>query len=113
MLKSDSSQPEFVRPVWSYLDGALNDARINKGREQLNVQRALLGGVSRDYGVPPETIVAIWAMESNFGGNIGSYNVVEALADPGMARPPRGLRPRTASRRPQDHRPGRRGAPTA
>jgi membrane-bound lytic murein transglycosylase B len=80
VLKADGSQPEFVRPVWSYLDGALNDARINKGREQLNVQRALLGGVSRDYGVPPETIVAIWAMESNFGGNIGSYNVVEALA---------------------------------
>jgi len=80
VLKADGSQPEFVRPVWSYLDGALNDARINKGRDQLNVQRALLGGVSRDYGVPPETIVAIWAMESNFGGNIGSYNVVEALA---------------------------------
>jgi membrane-bound lytic murein transglycosylase B len=80
VLKADGSQPEFVRPVWSYLDGALNDARINKGREQLNVQRPLLGGVSRDYGVPPETIVAIWAMESNFGGNIGSYNVVEALA---------------------------------
>ena len=80
VLKSDSSQPEFVRPVWSYLDGALNDARINKGREQLNTQRVLLGNVSRDYGVPPETIVAIWAMESNFGGNIGSYNVVEALA---------------------------------
>ena len=80
VLKADGSQPEFVRPVWSYLDGALNDARISKGREQLNAQRALLGGVSRDYGVPPETIVAIWAMESNFGGNIGSYNVVEALA---------------------------------
>jgi membrane-bound lytic murein transglycosylase B len=80
VLKADGSQPEFVRPVWSYLDGALNDARINKGREQLNAQQVLLGGVSRDYGVPPETIVAIWAMESNFGGNIGSYNVVEALA---------------------------------
>ena len=80
MLKADGSQPEFVRPVWSYLDGALNEARINRGREQLNTQRALLGGVSRDYGVPPETIVAIWAMESNFGSNIGSYNVIEALA---------------------------------
>src|SRR4051812_18299566 len=80
VLTADGSQPEFVRPVWSYLDGALNDARINRGREQLNTQRALLGGISRDYGVPPETIVAIWAMESNFGTNIGSYNVVEALA---------------------------------
>lgn len=80
VLKSDGSQPEFVRPVWTYLDGALNDARIGKGREQLNIQRPLLAAVSRDYGVPPETIVAIWAMESNFGSNIGSYNVVEALA---------------------------------
>ena len=80
VLTADGSQPEFVRPVWSYLDGALNEARINRGREQLNTQRALLGGVSRDYGVPPETIVAIWAMESNFGSNIGSYNVIEALA---------------------------------
>ena len=66
--------------TWTYLDGALNESRVNRGREQLNTQRALLGGISRDYGVPPETIVAIWAMESNFGSNIGSYNVIEALA---------------------------------
>ena len=80
VLTADGSQPEFVRPVWSYLDSIVNEARVNRGREQLNTQRALLGSIGRDYGVPPETIVAIWAMESNFGSNIGSYNVVEALA---------------------------------
>ena len=80
VLASDSSQPEFVRPVWTYLDGAVSETRITRGREQLSVQRGLLSGVERDYGVPPEIVVAIWAMESNFGANMGSYNVVEALA---------------------------------
>ena len=44
VLASDSSQPEFVRPVWSYLDGAVSETRITRGREQLSVQRALLSG---------------------------------------------------------------------
>ncbi|EWY42740.1 murein transglycosylase [Skermanella stibiiresistens SB22] len=80
VLASDSSQPEFTRPVWAYLDSALNDTRVNRGRDQLGVQRGLLAGVENDYGVPAEVVVAIWAMESNFGQNMGSYNVVEALA---------------------------------
>src|SRR5690606_17647484 len=32
VLKSDSSQPEFTRPVWEYLDGAVSASRIGRGR---------------------------------------------------------------------------------
>ncbi|MEJ6656573.1 MAG: lytic murein transglycosylase, partial [Pseudomonas sp.] len=35
VLKADGSQPEFARPVWEYLDGALSSQRQATGRIML------------------------------------------------------------------------------
>jgi membrane-bound lytic murein transglycosylase B len=80
VLAADSSQPEFVKPVWSYLDGAVSDARVGRGRELLGIRQPVLAAMEHDYGVPAEIVVAIWGMESNFGANMGGHNVIEALA---------------------------------
>ncbi|OEC33268.1 membrane-bound lytic murein transglycosylase B [Pseudomonas cuatrocienegasensis] len=80
VLKADSSQPEFTRPVWEYLDGAVSQTRINRGRVLLVQQRGDLSRIEQRYGVASEILVAIWGLESNFGGNIGTHNVVRSLA---------------------------------
>ncbi|SDH49712.1 membrane-bound lytic murein transglycosylase B [Pseudomonas flavescens] len=80
VVKADSSQPEFSRPVWEYLNGAVSPSRIARGRILLTQNRALLNQIEQRYGVDAETLVAIWGMESNFGSNIGSHNVVRSLA---------------------------------
>ena len=41
----------------------------------------LLKEVELTYGVPGEIIVAIWGIESSFGGFVGNTNAVEALAN--------------------------------
>lgn len=80
VIESDASQPEFVRPVWSYLDSAVSDARIVRGRERLAANAPLFAAVEGRYGVPAEIVAAIWGMESNFGGNVGTLPVIPALA---------------------------------
>lgn len=73
-------QPEFVRPVWAYLDGAVSSRRVSEGKALLAQDAALLSGIEARTGVPKEILVAIWAMETDFGHDEGSYNLFATLA---------------------------------
>jgi membrane-bound lytic murein transglycosylase B len=74
------AQPEFVRPVWDYLASAVSEMRVKDGREAEKTHRALLNGLKRSYGVPPEVLTAIWGLETAYGRSVGSFNIFEALA---------------------------------
>ena len=76
----NEKQPEFVRPIWEYLAGAVSEARINRGREQIASRAALFSRLQAAYGVPPEILTAIWGIETGFGQNEGTFNLFEALA---------------------------------
>jgi membrane-bound lytic murein transglycosylase B len=80
VLAADAAQPEFTRQVWAYLDGTVTPARVARGRELLDLHAPLFAEVEERYGVPPGIIAGIWAMESNFGSNIGSTPILRALA---------------------------------
>lgn len=80
VIDADRSQPEFSRPVWEYIEGALSATRVRKGQALLTQHRALLDGIERQYGVDRQTLVAIWGMESNFGQFMGSKSVIRSLA---------------------------------
>jgi membrane-bound lytic murein transglycosylase B len=80
VVAADSSQPEFTRPVWEYLDGAVSARRIANGQAQYAQQQATLSRIEQRYGVQAEVLVAVWGMESAYGNNIGSNNVIRSLA---------------------------------
>ncbi len=73
-------QPEFVRPIWDYLAGAVSDWRVSKGEETLAVNAALFVRLEKTYAVPRETLAAIWGIETGYGQSQGSFNLFEALA---------------------------------
>jgi lytic murein transglycosylase len=51
------------------------------GRQMLQRHAALLARVEKRFGVPPEIIVAIWGLESDYGkGDIGKMPVLRTLA---------------------------------
>src|SRR5579863_10182189 len=72
-------QAEFVRPVWSYLDNAVSARRVTLGRQLLADDGALLSGIEARTGVPKEILVAIWGMETDYGHDVGSYNLFATL----------------------------------
>ncbi len=80
VIAADNSQPEFTRPVWEYIDGAVSVSRIAQGRLLKAQHRPTLKAIRSTYAVDHEVLIAIWGMESNYGSNIGSHNVIRSLA---------------------------------
>ncbi|MBS7664068.1 lytic murein transglycosylase [Pseudomonas lalucatii] len=80
VIAADSSQPEFSRPIWDYIDGAVSTPRVAQGRLLKAQHRPTLKAIRSAYAVDHEVLIAIWGMESNFGSNIGNNNVIRSLA---------------------------------
>ena len=80
VLERDAYQPEFVRPIWAYLDSAVSPTRIETGRAKARAHRGVLNRIEERYGVDAETVVAIWGLESAYGAVMGDFRVIEALA---------------------------------
>jgi lytic murein transglycosylase len=55
-------------------------ARIARGKELLRTHAALLAKIEAAFGVPPEVLVAIWGLETEFGANTGSRSCLRSLA---------------------------------
>ena len=84
VIQLDQSQPEFTRTVWDYLDNAVSAQRIARGQDKLLQLRPQSDALTARYGVPTEILVAIWGMESNYGGFVGDIPTIDALATLGF-----------------------------
>jgi lytic murein transglycosylase len=76
----NDSQPEFVRPIWTYIAGAVSPSRIAEGRAHFAARRAALAETGARTGVPVEVAIAIWGLESSYGAVKGGSDVPRALA---------------------------------
>ncbi len=74
------AQPEFVKPIWSYLDSAVSPSRVTHGQQALAGQYTFLTGLEARTGVPKEILVSIWGNETAYGAGLGEFNIFEALA---------------------------------
>ena len=74
------NRPAEKKKQWhQYRAIFLKDKRINEGLLFWNKHKDTLEAVSKSSGVPIEIIVAIIGVETNYGGNKGSYRVIDAL----------------------------------
>jgi membrane-bound lytic murein transglycosylase B len=83
-VELDRNQPEFTRTFWEYLDAVLSPKRIATGQQKLSELRAEVDAATTRYGVPGPILMAVWGIESNFGGNYGDVPVIDALATLGF-----------------------------
>lgn len=80
VIELDRKQPEFTLTFQQYVERVVPQGRIDKGRQLLAENRALLETISRKYGVPARYIVALWGVETDFGRITGGFPVIAALA---------------------------------
>lgn len=80
VVELDRRQPEFTSTFWGYFNSAVSEGRIRDGRAMLARHGVLLNRISRQTGVPAAVLVAFWGVETNYGRNLGGFNVIEALA---------------------------------
>jgi membrane-bound lytic murein transglycosylase B len=77
VLSKASSQAEFVKPVWEYLDGAVSAKRLENGRDMLKQYDRQLRQIEQHFGVDRSVIVAIWGMESSYGQVLTNDKIVK------------------------------------
>ena len=82
MLAFDRRQRgTFNKTFEQYVSTRVGPGRINTGRAMLQRHASLLSRIERQFGVPPQIVVAIWGLESDFGkGDIGKMPVIRTLA---------------------------------
>ena len=79
-IKLDRNQPEFKLTFQEYKSKVVSDYRINKAKIEYKKNKPLLDKIEKKYGVNGRLLIALWAIESNFGNNIGKFNLFHTLA---------------------------------
>ncbi|HRE55548.1 MAG TPA: lytic murein transglycosylase B [Candidatus Competibacter sp.] len=74
------SKPAESKPWHTYRPIFMTAKRIDGGVAFWRANAAALARAEQVYGVPPEYVVAIIGVETQYGGNMGKYRVLEALA---------------------------------
>src|SRR5262245_8591048 len=71
----------FRKSFEEYAATRVTGGRISGGRQRLQKYGPLLARIEQQFGVPPQVVVAIWGLESDFGvGDIGKLPVVRVVA---------------------------------
>ncbi|HEY1068916.1 MAG TPA: lytic murein transglycosylase B [Thermomonas sp.] len=81
------SRPAEAKPWRDYRPIFIQPARIDGGRAFLEANRAALQRAEDTYGVPKELVTAILGVETSYGGNKGSWPVLDALYTLAFAYP--------------------------
>lgn len=79
VLDAAGHQPEFVRPIWEYLDSAVSDRRVTNGQQVLRDHAVALERIEQATGVSRYVVVAIWGMESSYGEVLQNHNIVKPV----------------------------------
>jgi len=74
------TRPAEAKPWSLYRPIFMTEARIAGGRAFVQENQALLDKIEADLGVPEEMVAAIVGVETNYGKNMGSHRVIDALA---------------------------------
>jgi membrane-bound lytic murein transglycosylase B len=89
ILDAIARPAEATKPWNEYRPIFLTDKRIDDGIAFYRENRALLDRVGKEYGIPPEIIVAIIGVETSYGRITGKYRVLDALVTLAFHYPPR------------------------
>ncbi|WP_108399053.1 lytic murein transglycosylase [Devosia submarina] len=80
VMELTGKQPEFRQTVQQYIDKRVTAAQARKGQAMRGEWAQTLAGSQQRWGVQQEIVLAIWGMETNFGGFMGGENTIHALA---------------------------------
>ncbi len=82
-------RPRESLPWFQYKKSFVTDEQARKGAKFWRAHSAIVDQAAKDYGVPPEIILAIVGVETQYGKNLGRYAVIDALTTLMLKYPPR------------------------
>jgi membrane-bound lytic murein transglycosylase B len=80
VIQNDRSQAELVVGFDRYYRLRVTPQIVNRGRALAREYRTLFDHIEEQYGVPRRFLIAIWGIETRYGGNTGNTPIFRALA---------------------------------
>jgi len=80
IVNIDRGQRVFTQTFLEFSDRMAAAYRIQRGAALIKSDAAVFAKIDQQFGVPAPVIVSFWALESDFGANMGNYRTLSALA---------------------------------
>jgi len=81
VVRLDRSQKSFKLSFEQFYARRVGPALIRRGQGLMRTHAATLDRVQKRFGVPPEIIIAIWGLETNYGSDTsGRFSIIRSLA---------------------------------
>ncbi len=78
-LSADRAQGIFTMPFTQFAEAVISDYRITLGARNTAKWDAVFDRIEVRYGVSRGVLLALWALETDFGGNQGDFNTLNSL----------------------------------
>jgi lytic murein transglycosylase len=80
IIKKDRAQSVFSQSFLEFQGRMVTKYRIQQGGALIQKYKPIFSKIEKQYGVPAPVIVAFWALETDFGANIGDLPTIRSLA---------------------------------
>jgi lytic murein transglycosylase len=80
IVNIDHGQRVFSQTFLEFSDRMAAGYRIQMGAAKIKTYAQVFARIDQQYGVPAPVIVAFWALESDFGANMGNYKSLSSIA---------------------------------
>jgi lytic murein transglycosylase len=80
IVNIDHGQRVFTQTFLEFSDRMAAAYRIQTGAAKIKTYASIFARIDQQYGVPAPVIVAFWALESDFGANMGNYRSLSSIA---------------------------------
>jgi lytic murein transglycosylase len=79
-INADRNQKSFKLSLEQFMAKRGGKTIASKGKGLKKANAALFSRIEQRYGVPAGPLIAIWGMETGFGGYMGNSNILSAVA---------------------------------
>ena len=79
IIEQDVKKPEFLQNFWDYTKARLTPEKIATGQDMMKKYQTWLKRVQDQYGIEPQYLIALWGMETNYGGYLGKTKLLNSL----------------------------------
>jgi lytic murein transglycosylase len=79
-IRADRGQKSFKLSLEEFMQKRGAAGIVARGRKLKQAHAGLFNSIRKRYGVPPGPLLAIWGMETGFGGFMGNQHTLSAVA---------------------------------
>ena len=80
VIKYDRKQPEFFEDTITYVSKRASKGRAKTAKILFKKNENLFLDVEKKFSVEKEILLALWAIETNFGKHVGKMDIISSLA---------------------------------